>query len=228
MSYYPGKELALWDVKPIWIVSPSPRWGSDDFTPFVVWGISRVSTINTRPTKRLHSLEEYNQEHIDLQSEFYCTIFEKETGHAFEMLRRIASTKTKFKIQCAVITDLHDWQKIVNNLGKIEYDQLTYLGKKSNEYLSSIMMGLIKKGEPLSRKVIVNRWMKGYETYDGCRVIEENTNYNIAEFPVREFRCSALRHGIKEGEYPKEIFGTEILYTEVVEGGGQPTTTRSL
>jgi len=41
-------------------------------------------------------------------------------------------------------------------------------------------------------------WIEGYEEFLGCRVTGERTNYAIADFPVREFECMALRHVIKE------------------------------
>jgi len=37
-------------------------------------------------------------------------------------------------------------------------------------------------------------WIKGYEEFLGCRVTGERTNYAIAEMPLREFECMALRH----------------------------------
>lgn len=40
-------------------------------------------------------------------------------------------------------------------------------------------------------------WIDGYEEFLGCRVTSERTNYTIAELPVREFECMALRHYIK-------------------------------
>lgn len=40
-------------------------------------------------------------------------------------------------------------------------------------------------------------WIDGYEEFLGCRVTSERTNYAIADMPVREFECMALRHYIK-------------------------------
>jgi len=57
-------------------------------------------------------------------------------------------------------------------------------------------------------------WIEGYEEFLGCRVTTERTNYNIAEFPVREFECMALRHIIKE---------TDDFYS-MIEGDGTYAT----
>lgn len=43
-------------------------------------------------------------------------------------------------------------------------------------------------------------WIDGYEEFLGCRVTSERTNYAVADFPVREFECMALRHYIKASE----------------------------
>lgn len=53
-------------------------------------------------------------------------------------------------------------------------------------------------------------WIDGYEEFLGCTVINERTNYNITEFPVREFECAGLRHYIKE---------TDDFYA-ILEGDG--------
>ena len=41
-------------------------------------------------------------------------------------------------------------------------------------------------------------WMDNYEEFLGCTCINERTNYNITEFPVREFECEGLKHYLKE------------------------------
>ncbi|MHA1875151.1 MAG: hypothetical protein ACTSUC_01755 [Promethearchaeota archaeon] len=53
-------------------------------------------------------------------------------------------------------------------------------------------------------------WMKGFEKFIGCVVSRESQTIEIAEFPVREFECDALRHS---------ILGYDIL-KELVEGDG--------
>ena len=39
-------------------------------------------------------------------------------------------------------------------------------------------------------------WLKGFEKFIGCVVTRESQTIEIAEFPVREFECDALRHVI--------------------------------
>jgi len=39
-------------------------------------------------------------------------------------------------------------------------------------------------------------WMKGFEKFIGCVVMRESQTIEVAEFPVREFECDALRHAI--------------------------------
>lgn len=39
-------------------------------------------------------------------------------------------------------------------------------------------------------------WLKGFEKFIGCVVMRESQTIEIAEFPVREFECDALRHVI--------------------------------
>ena len=43
-------------------------------------------------------------------------------------------------------------------------------------------------------------WIDGYEEFLGCRVTAERTNYTVADMPVREFECMALRHYIKDSD----------------------------
>jgi hypothetical protein len=59
-------------------------------------------------------------------------------------------------------------------------------------------------------------WIDGYEEFLGCRVTTERTNYNIAEFPVREFECMALRHYINSDD--------EEVYDALIEGDGNYAT----
>ncbi|HEC39715.1 hypothetical protein LCGC14_1040560 [marine sediment metagenome] len=57
-------------------------------------------------------------------------------------------------------------------------------------------------------------WMKGFEKFIGCVVMRESQTIEIAEFPVREFECDALRH---------EIMGIDVDGTSLdalIEGDG--------
>jgi len=59
-----------------------------------------------------------------------------------------------------------------------------------------------------------NVWMKGFEKFIGCVVSRESQTIEIAEFPVREFECDALRH---------EIMGVTVDGVDVpdmIEGDG--------
>jgi hypothetical protein len=57
-------------------------------------------------------------------------------------------------------------------------------------------------------------WIDGYEEYLGCRVTNERTNYTVAEFPVREFECMALRRRLLATE------DLELNLLELMEGDG--------
>ena len=57
-------------------------------------------------------------------------------------------------------------------------------------------------------------WIDGYEEYLGCRVTNERTNYTVAEFPVREFECMALRRRLLATE------DLELNLSELIEGDG--------
>ena len=57
-------------------------------------------------------------------------------------------------------------------------------------------------------------WMQGFEKFIGCVVMRESETIEIAEFPVREFECDALRH---------EIMGIKVDETtlpSLIEGDG--------
>jgi len=57
-------------------------------------------------------------------------------------------------------------------------------------------------------------WLKGFEKFIGCVVDRESQTIEIAEFPVREFECDALRH---------EIMGVDVEGTSLgalIEGDG--------
>jgi len=57
-------------------------------------------------------------------------------------------------------------------------------------------------------------WMKGFEKFIGCVIMRESQTIEVAEFPVREFECDALRH---------EIMGVEVdgvSLPALIEGDG--------
>jgi len=54
-------------------------------------------------------------------------------------------------------------------------------------------------------------WMRGFEKFLGCVVTRESQTIEIAEFPVREFECDALRH---------VIFGVDAEDIDLIEGDG--------
>ena len=58
-------------------------------------------------------------------------------------------------------------------------------------------------------------WMKGFEKFIGCVVQRESQTIEIAEFPVREFECDALRHSI----LGYDVSDTSSL-AELIEGDG--------
>ena len=62
-------------------------------------------------------------------------------------------------------------------------------------------------------------WIDGYEEFLGCRVTGERTNYSVADFPVREFECMALRHNIK-GTTVTDVDGVETVFGDIMEGDG--------
>lgn len=64
----------------------------------------------------------------------------------------------------------------------------------------------------------VDVWMKGFEKFLGCVVMRESQTIEIAEMPVREFECDALRH---------VIMGTDTL-KELIEGDGTYPATDAL
>jgi len=58
----------------------------------------------------------------------------------------------------------------------------------------------------------------GYEVFYGCTVVNERTNHNIAEFPLREFECHGLRHYIMETELFEAILEGDGTYKTVWPG----------
>ncbi len=59
-----------------------------------------------------------------------------------------------------------------------------------------------------------NVWLKGFEKFLGCVVSRESQTIEIAEFPVREFECDALRHVIMG----VDVGGTQL--GDLIEGDG--------
>jgi len=57
-------------------------------------------------------------------------------------------------------------------------------------------------------------WMKGFEKFIACVVMRESNTIEIAEFPVREFECDALRHEIMSYNT------TEQTLIALIEGDG--------
>jgi len=58
-------------------------------------------------------------------------------------------------------------------------------------------------------------WMKGFEKFIGCVVMRESQTIEVAEFPVREFECDALRHVILGYEDLKELVEGDGTYPSV-------------
>jgi len=57
-------------------------------------------------------------------------------------------------------------------------------------------------------------WMKGFEKFIGCVVGRESQTIEIAEFPVREFECDALRHEIMG------VYVDGVSLSSLIEGDG--------
>ena len=55
-------------------------------------------------------------------------------------------------------------------------------------------------------------WMKGFEKFIGCVVMRESQTIEIAEFPIREFECDALRHAIMGYEDLKMLIEGDGTY----------------
>lgn len=178
-----------WDVRLIWNV----RYPSSLYTAtgvgsnFEVYGADRSSISIARNLTRINSLEQYNQGYINGVPDIRITIFEKEEGPSFELLRRLSARNIPFDVELNLYPAGED-----NDFG-------------------------------------MGDWMNGYEKFLGCRVINERSNYNIAEFPVREFECMALRHSIATPD-ADIVLGQESVSTstvgETIEGDGTYTTVR--
>lgn len=174
-----------WDVRLIWqITYPSTLLGGAGDNSFEVYGVDRSSITISRNLTKINSLEQYGQGWINGVPDIRVTIFEKESGPSFEVLRRISARNIPFDLEL--------------NL---------YPGGEFNPALQL--------------------WMNGYEKFEGCRIVNERTNYNVAEFPVREFECMALRHRINEPD-SGIIFGDVSVSAadvgETTEGDGSYTT----
>jgi len=63
-------------------------------------------------------------------------------------------------------------------------------------------------------------WMQGFEEFEGCTVINETVNYAVAEFPVREFEVSCLRHKIKAATVQLPGEESALAHSEIEEGSG--------
>lgn len=175
------QNFKTWDVKVLWLVNyPSALFDPGEVTPaqFQIYGVDRSSLTITRPLTRINSLEQYNQGYQNGVPDIRVTIFTKESGEAFEKMRRLAATQIPFDVQLNLASD----------------DTTTTLEDNAHEGI----------------------WIDGYESFLGCRVTTERTNYNIAEFPVREFECMALRHIIKEDD--------EDVFSALIEGDGNYAT----
>ena len=90
--------------------------------------------------------------------------------------------------------------------GAIEFDVVCDLVVDTESYTGSLNIA--------GRHV----WMKGFEKFIGCVVSRESQTIEIAEMPVREFECDALRHAIMD-------YGTLL---ELIEGDGTYPQTQAL
>lgn len=70
------------------------------------------------------------------------------------------------------------------------------------------------KDSPTTNAAGKHVWMKGFEKYLGCVVSRESQTIEIAEIPVREFECDALRHLILGYEDLKEIIEGDGTFQE--------------
>lgn len=69
-------------------------------------------------------------------------------------------------------------------------------------------------------------WIDGYEEYLGCRVTSERLNYTVAEFPVREFECMALRRRIMNSTQLATLYPNDFSaeFGVMIEGDGTYVT----
>lgn len=102
-----------WDVKLIWLVNhPSRLFTPGDLDPaaFEIYGTDRSSLNITRPLTRISSLEQFNQGYQDGVPDIRITIFTKESGLAFEKMRRLAATKIPFDVSLNLASDVDETQ----------------------------------------------------------------------------------------------------------------------
>lgn len=179
----PRTEFETWDVRLKWTVEyPSEFFGTNDTSQnqFDVWGVDRGSITIARNLTKISSLEQYNQGFVNGIPDITITILQKESGPAFEIMRRISTSDIPFDLRLSLVSDKAD-------------------------------------------NTITQPWMDGYEEYLGCRVLNERTNYNIAEFPVREFECMAMRRRVN-GATGISLGDQSVSIDDLVEGDGTYNT----
>jgi len=99
----------LFNVKPIWKVrAPSQRMRLPDEDPgleFTIYGVDRGSMSISRNWRLVHSVEEYNQGFVASPPDLTITVAVKESGEAFEHLRRLGKTGTMFDVECDILRE---------------------------------------------------------------------------------------------------------------------------
>lgn len=182
------KSFKLWDVKPIWSIRTSKYTPTIENLNIEIYGMDRTTHNNAKAMTRTSSMEKYNQGYVEEVEDLRVSIFVKEGGGAFEVLRRLSVSKVFFKVDCSILTD--------------------------------------SSGGELAH---VAPWMKGFEEWEGCMIVNDVTNYAVAEYPVREFEVMALEHTVKKPDEDQIVLadGTILPVTEdITEGDG--TFKRSL
>jgi len=107
MSVDKREKAWLFNVKPIWkIEAPSERirTGTDIFE-FTIYGVDRGSMSISRNWRLIHSVEEYGQGFVASPPDLTITIAVKESGEAFEHMRRLGKTGTMFDIICDILRE---------------------------------------------------------------------------------------------------------------------------
>jgi hypothetical protein len=99
-----------------------------------------------------------------------------------------------------------------------KFDQLRRLSAKKIPFDVSLTLASDHDNGQLEDNPHEGIWIDGYEEFLGCRVTGERTNYAIADFPLREFECMALRHFIKGATI--KINGVDVVFDEIIEGDG--------
>jgi len=106
-----SRNYKTWDVKLIWLVTYPSRLfspGTVESNSFELYGVDRSSITITRPLARISSLEQYNQGYQDGIPDIRLSVFTKESGDNFEMMRRLAASKIPFDIQLNLASDVSD------------------------------------------------------------------------------------------------------------------------